>query len=106
MKIALIGEKEIFNFFMPFGIKIYEATSRDDILSYIFEIKKTDYKILLLSNYSASLIEKDLESIYVNRDSLNIFILPPIKKEDKNSLYKTYLRHIVEKAVGIDLLSK
>jgi len=105
--LALICEKEIFSFFKPFGVKIYEAESKDDILSYISEIKKSDCKVLFLSNYSASLIEDDLEYIYnTTKNSLNILILPPTKNENNDSLYKKYLKYIVEKAVGIDLLNK
>ncbi len=104
--IALIGEKEIFRFFLPFGIKVYEIESKNDILSYILEIKKNNYKILFLSNYSASLIKDELENLYNDKNDLKIIILPPTKNENSVPLYKQYLKFIVEKAVGIDLLNK
>lgn len=103
--IALIGEKEIWKGFSPLGVKVFEVNSSQEVFNAWEKINSENFKFLFLSEYCASLIEDKLDDLY-KQTKINVVLLPSIdgtKTEDK--LYFKRLKSVVEKAMGVDILS-
>ena len=106
--IALIGEKELWLGFVPLGVKVFEVTTKDQVLSAIDEVKKENIEFLFLSEYAAKLIENLLDDLYKSND-FNVVLLPSSnfgEKDKKEELYFKRLKSVVEKAMGVDILSE
>ncbi|MCP4481959.1 MAG: hypothetical protein GY817_04005 [bacterium] len=103
--IALIGEKEIWRGFVPLGVKLFEADTRDEVVSCIQEVSSSDFMFVLISDGTAIKIEDLLESLY---KKLNIVLLPSIESGSnppEDQLYFKRLKAITKKAMGVDILS-
>jgi vacuolar-type H+-ATPase subunit F/Vma7 len=106
--IALIGEKELWRGFIPLGVKVFETENKEQILSAINTVKTENYDFIFLSEYVASLIEDMLDDL-TKENILNIVLLPSIdttKKNTEDQLYFKRMKKVVEKAMGVDILSK
>lgn len=106
--IALIGEKELWRGFIPLGIKVFEANNKEEVLAAITDVKNEKnekYDFVFLSEYAARLIENLLEDLYKEKD-FNIVLMPSLSEKNKyEELYFKRLKSVVEKAMGVDILS-
>lgn len=105
--IALIGEKGLWRGFAPLGVKIFEIENKGEVLDSIGAVKAENLDFLFLSDYAANLIEDSLDDMY-KEGSINIVILPSMdnSKTKAEQLYFKRMKSVVEKAMGVDLLSE
>jgi vacuolar-type H+-ATPase subunit F/Vma7 len=100
-KIVFLGEERLSLMFKNFGIDVFVLQSSEEMIKKINDVVKMDYKIILITEENAesirSFLEKRTETFPV------IFVLP-------SSYYSGFglnlISNVVEKAVGIDILSK
>jgi vacuolar-type H+-ATPase subunit F/Vma7 len=100
-KIAFLGEEKLSLMFKNFGIDIFTIENREEVIKKINEVIKMNYEIILITEENAGnlgdFLEKRTETFPV------IFVLP-------SSCYSGFginlISNVVEKAVGINILSK
>ncbi len=104
--IALIGEKEIWRGFNSFGIKLFEVSSEIQVLDSITKVLEEKCDFVFISEFAAKLIKSKLDELYKKQD-LNIIILPSLDRnqEKDEQIYFKRLKSVVEKAMGVDVLS-
>ncbi|MGB9694750.1 MAG: V-type ATP synthase subunit F [Caldisericaceae bacterium] len=101
-KIAFVGENRLGLFLNSFDVKIFPVQDGDEALEKIIELSKTREFVLIITSeeYSDSLRDflterKDISPV--------IFMLPSGTHKGESI---SNIRDVVEKAVGIDILSK
>jgi len=103
-KVASIGEKDVLLCFKGMGVDVFPVTKPEECLVKLQDLAfDSEYSIVLVTESIAQDIVNEINKLS-QRASNIIFIIPGHKGSQNTSLKE--MKKIIERAVGIDLISK
>jgi len=102
-KLAFVGEERLGVLFRNFGFDVFPVSNGDDAIRQVSEIiKKKEFDIVIttedFADYIKEFVQKKEKILPI------IFVLPT--STNYRSIGIEWVRNAVEKAIGIDILSK
>ena len=103
-KVASIGEKDVLLCFKGMGVEVFPVTKPEECLMKLKELAfDSSYSIILITESIARGILNEINQLSQKAPNI-IFIIPGHKGSQNTSLKE--MKKIIERAVGIDLISK
>ncbi len=103
-KVASIGEKDVLLCFKGMGVEVFPVTKSEECLIKLKELAfDSSYSIILITESIAQGILNEINQL--SQMAPNIILIIPGHKGSQNTSLKQ-MKKIIERAVGIDLISK
>lgn len=103
-KVAIVGEKDVILCFKGVGVEVFPVHKPEETLSRLRELSlDSNYSIILITESMAKPLLLEINQL-INKNSSIIIIIPTHKGSQQTSLLE--IKKIIERAVGIDLISK
>jgi vacuolar-type H+-ATPase subunit F/Vma7 len=104
--ITFIGEKDIWQLFKIFGIKLIDPKTSEETIAAVNAAIDAKATIIFISENKARLL--DNIDHYYNNPNFNIILLPaPTSNQaDRDTISYKKLKNVIEKSIGFDILSK
>jgi V/A-type H+-transporting ATPase subunit F len=103
-KVAAVGEKDVLLCFKGMGVEVFPVTNPEECLIKLQELAfDSSYSIILITESIARGIVNEINQL--SRNAPNIILTIPGHKGSQNTSLKE-MKKIIERAVGIDLISK
>ncbi|MCL6583288.1 MAG: V-type ATP synthase subunit F [bacterium] len=103
-KVATIGEKDVLLCFKGMGAEVFPVTKPEEALIKLRELAfDSSYGIILITESIAMSIADEISRL--SQRALNIILIIPGHKGSQNTSLSE-MKKLIERAVGIDLISK
>lgn len=102
-KIAIVGRKDVYLGFKALGLRVVDARSASEAEQAIYELATQEYAIIFIAESLAAELGSVIER-YRKQATPAIVMIP----DNRGSLgiARERVRRLVERAVGIDILSR